>query len=91
MKQRCLNSKNKNYNLYGGRGITISNEWINNFQNFCGDMLPTYKYGLTIDRIDNNGNYCKENCKWLKANYQQMNRRPFSEWDSKYNKKSLTK
>lgn len=88
MKQRCYNTKNKNYNLYGGRGIKMSDEWVNSFENFCRDMLPTYKYNLTIDRRNNNSNYCKENCKWLKANYQQKNRRPFSEWDSKYNKNS---
>lgn len=85
LKQRCLNPKNKNYNLYGGRGIKISEDWLKGYDYFWKDMERGYSDKLTIDRIDTNGDYCKENCRWIPAEYQQKNRRPFSEWNSKYN------
>ena len=72
MKQRCLNSNNKFYHLYGGRGITVCEEWIS-FEGFLKDMgIP--KKGQSIGRIDNDGNYCKENCRWETQKQQIRNR-----------------
>lgn len=82
MKQRCNNPKSKDYKYYGGRGIKC--EW-NNFDDFYKDMKKGYKENLTIDRIDVNKNYCKENCRWVVKNLQQQNRRSFLEWDLKSN------
>lgn len=74
MRQRCSNSKTKYYYNYGGRGITVCERWMK-FENFWEDMGIGYRDGLSIDRIDNNGNYCKENCKWSTKEEQDSNRR----------------
>jgi hypothetical protein len=64
LRYRCDNPKDNRYHRYGGRGITYDNKW-KTFKGFYEDMGPTYKEGLQIDRINNNGNYTKENCKWV--------------------------
>lgn len=66
MKRRCTNPNCKDYQYYGGRGITICNEWRNNFQAFYDwAMSHGYSEELSIDRINHNGNYCPENCQWI--------------------------
>lgn len=72
LNDRCFNQKNKNYSYYGGRGIT--SEW-KNFEDFFSDMSPTWKVGLSLDRIDNNGNYSKKNCRWVNQKEQVRNTR----------------
>lgn len=73
MIQRCTNQNNKQYKDYGGRGITIDPSW-KNYENFIADMgLKPNK--LTLDRIDNNQGYNKNNCRWVDYNIQASNRR----------------
>lgn len=74
MMKRCYDKKCPVYKWYGGRGISISEEWKNP-ANFVKDMLPTYGIGLQIDRTDNNGNYEKGNCRWVTASENMRNRR----------------
>lgn len=74
MKQRCYNPNRKNYKNYGGRGITICDEWLNSFENFYKDMGKRPE-GTTIDRINPNGNYEPSNCRWSTKKEQNMNRR----------------
>ncbi len=75
MKQRCYNRKHKNYALYGGRGIRVSKDWRFSFETFLADMGPKPGPDYSIDRIDTNGHYCKENCKWSTQKEQCNNKR----------------
>lgn len=72
MIKRCLNPKSKPYNRYGGRGIIVCDRW-RVFKNFADDMYPTFKEGLTIDRINNDLGYSPENCRWATKSLQVRN------------------
>ncbi len=71
---RCYSPKSKTYPRYGGRGIRMCPEWFYSFEAFVRDMDPSYQKGLSIDRIDNDGQYTKENCRWASVDIQTWNR-----------------
>jgi len=75
MKQRCYNKNSDNYDLYGGRGITVCDRWLNSFETFLADMghKPSKEY--TIDRENVNGHYEPSNCKWATPKEQSRNKR----------------
>ncbi len=77
MKQRCLNLGCQQYADYGGRGIIICDRWLNSFENFIVDMgeKPWPKKLYSFDRVDNDGNYTPENCRWVTQFQQNSNKR----------------
>ena len=73
MKTRCYNINGKYYSRYGGRGIKVCDQWMT-FEGFLKDMHSSYKDGLQLDRINNDGNYEPSNCRWADSKTQCRNR-----------------
>ena len=74
MKARCFEPGYHHYNRYGGRGITVCSEWRESYAAFKAWAYNSgYKPGLSLDRIDNDGNYCPENCRWITQKEQVRN------------------
>lgn len=71
---RCENPNYREYDNYGGRGIKVCARW-HEFENFWADMSDTYRPGMEIDRIDNDGDYTPENCRWVEHQQNQRNKR----------------
>lgn len=79
MLQRCYNPNHPKYSQYGGRGITVCDRWRNSFEAFYEDMgdIPP---NTSLDRINCNGNYCPDNCRWANASEQMLNRRLYAHY-----------
>ena len=76
MKSRCNNPNRPKYPRYGGRGIKVCDEWNNDFMSFYTWAIDNgYSDDLQIDRIDNDGNYCPDNCRWVTLQENTLNRR----------------
>lgn len=85
MKSRCTNPKTDFYYMYGGAGITVCNDWCNDYTSFKEWSVKNgYKDGLTIDRIDGNKNYSKENCRWVTQTIQARNKYKYNNNTSGY-------
>ena len=80
LRQRCLNPKNPQWKNYGGRGITVSAEWVSSFETFLRDMGPRPSLKHSIDRINNDGAYSRENCRWATQAEQRANQRKGCRW-----------
>jgi len=74
MNRRCTNQKDSSYKRYGGRGISVCTEWRHDYDAFYYDMAGGFKDGLQLDRTNNNGNYSKDNCRWVTVKENQNNR-----------------
>ena len=89
MRRRCTNPRDKSYLYYGGRGISVCSEWASDYEAFRSwSLTHGYGPGLTLDRIDTDGNYTTENCRWV--TYQEQNRNKRSNHLVEYDGKCLT-
>lgn len=84
MKQRCYNKNSLRYSFYGARGIKVCDRWLNDYKAFEKDMGPRPSKKHSLDRIDVDGDYSPENCKWSLQSEQVSNRRPYSNTGEKY-------
>lgn len=75
MKCRCYNRNDKRFKNYGARGIRVCSQWRESFAQFLADMGPSFKRGLTLERVDNDGNYTPGNCRWATYEDQLNNTR----------------
>lgn len=85
MKERCCNTKNKDFPDYGGRGITVCARWLNSFENFFSDMGLKPSPDHSLDRVNVNGPYSPDNCRWATKLEQAQNKRPRPAWRTEYN------
>ena len=76
MIQRCTNPSNPRFADYGGRGIKVCSRWVGSLANFIQDM-GLKPDNMSLDRIDNDGDYCPENCHWTTASEQNLNKRKY--------------
>lgn len=89
MRRRCYYEKAPNFCRYGARGIKVCDRWLNSFENFYED-LGVRPENMTLDRIDNNGNYEPSNCKWSTASEQRNNQTSINQSKSSNIKRSIS-
>lgn len=79
MRKRCLDPSHIGYKNYGARGISICERWLASYADFLADMGPKPQPRLTLERMENNGNYEPSNCKWATRKEQRANQRKLKE------------
>ena len=84
MIARCYNTNHSNYKYYGLRGINVCDYWLDSYENFENDMGIRSSEKLTLDRIDPNKGYYKDNCRWANASLQATNKNPYGEVKERY-------